>query len=83
MVAWPFDFFFVAKDRSTNMDRTTNAPDVVWVPERTLPADRTSQLAQVLGNLEHNSAMLESMELTLAVALLDHAIAEVRRNIGT
>jgi hypothetical protein len=37
----------------------------------------------VLGNLEHISGILDSMELTLAVALLDHAMAEVRRTIDT
>lgn len=74
--------FLFTKDRSTNMDRTRNAPDVVWVPESTLPADRQSKLAQVLGNLEDNSKILESLELTLAVALLDHAIVEVRRNLA-
>nr|WP_166178728.1 hypothetical protein [Altererythrobacter segetis] len=44
--------------------------------------DRQSRLEEVLGRLEHDSAVLESLELTLAVALLDHAIAEVRRNLA-
>ena len=62
------------------MDRTRSAPDVILAFEENLPEDRASRLAQVLSSLENSSATLESLELTLAVALLDHAIAEVRRN---
>jgi hypothetical protein len=64
------------------MDSTGSEPDLVLVPEGTPSSERRSRLDQVLSNLEHNSAILEGLELTLAVALLDHAIAEVRRNIA-
>jgi hypothetical protein len=64
------------------MDGIRSEPDVVLASEEMALADRRSSLGQVLGNLEHNLAILESLELTLAVALLDHAIAEVKRNIA-
>jgi hypothetical protein len=64
------------------MDGIRSEPDVVLASEEMALAERWSQLGQVLSNLEHNSAILESLELTLAVALLDHAIAEVKRNIA-
>jgi hypothetical protein len=62
------------------MDGIKSEPDLVLMPEEMPLAERRSRLDQVLSNLEHNSAILEGLELTLAVALLDHAIAEVRRN---
>jgi hypothetical protein len=62
------------------MDATRNEPGFVLAADFTVPADRGSGLAQVLRNLEHSAAILEALDLTLAVALLDHAIAEVRRN---
>jgi hypothetical protein len=65
------------------MNGTRNEPGVVLAPEEEASADRRSRLRQVLGNLEHISGILDSMELTLAVALLDHAMAEVRRTIDT
>jgi hypothetical protein len=39
-------------------------------------------LAEAVAMLEQSSAILESLELTLAVALLDHTIAEVRRHMA-
>jgi hypothetical protein len=65
------------------MNGTRNEPGVVLAPEEEASADRRSRLRQVLGNLEHISGILDSMELTLAVALLDHAMAEVGRTIDT
>jgi hypothetical protein len=64
------------------MDGIKSEPDLVLAPQEMALAQRRSCLGQVLSNLEQNSAILEGLELTLAVALLDHAMAEVRRNIA-
>ena len=64
------------------MDGTGNAPELALAIDEEAFADRRSRLGQVLGDLEHGSTILEGLELTLAVALLDHAIAEVRRNLA-
>jgi hypothetical protein len=64
------------------MDGAGIQPGVVLAFEEQALGDRQSRLEEVLGRLEHDSAVLESLELTLAVALLDHAIAEVRRNLA-
>jgi hypothetical protein len=61
------------------MDR--REPDAVLAPEAKALANGRSPLDQVLSNLEQNLATLESLELTLAAALLDHAVAEVRRHV--
>ena len=63
---------------SINMDRATETANVVRNPAENVLGDRRLRLAQVLDELEQSSATLESLELTLALALLDHAIAEVR-----
>lgn len=65
------------------MDGPSNAANAILAFEEGLPADPRSRLHQVLGDLESSSAIPEGLELTLAVALLDHAIAEVRRCIAT
>ena len=62
------------------MDGTGSEPGAILAPEAGAPADRRSRLDLVLGNHEQNSTILESLDLTLAIALLDHAIAEVRRH---
>jgi hypothetical protein len=64
------------------MDGTSIPPLPVMALDGAAVADGPSPLAQVLGNLEQNAAILESLELTLALALLDHAIEEVRRHLA-
>jgi hypothetical protein len=48
----------------------------------TKPADRQVQLTLVIGSLENALHTLESLQLTLAVALLDHAIAETEHHLA-
>lgn len=63
------------------MDGIKSQADLVLISGDGQLADRSS-LAEVVAMLEQSSAILESLELTLAVALLDHTIAEVRRHMA-
>jgi hypothetical protein len=51
-------------------------------PHDSLAASRQAQLSEIVGTLEQALKTLESLGLTLAVALLDHANAEVKRHLA-
>jgi len=63
------------------MDGTIQEPDKLPSPGSPVAGERQAQLTAVVGALEEALKMLEGMELTLPVALLDHAIAETRRHL--
>jgi hypothetical protein len=48
--------------------------------EASSPQTRSAKLAQLIETLEEGLRTLESLDLTLAAALLDHAIAETKRH---
>jgi hypothetical protein len=64
------------------MDGIKSQADLILLSGDGQLADRSSSLAEAVAMLEQSSAILESLELTLAVALLDHTIAEVRRHMA-
>jgi hypothetical protein len=61
------------------MNGISHEPEAVRAPDHDDSLDRPSRLAEVIASLEANLVKLEQLDLTLAVALLDHAIAEVRK----
>jgi hypothetical protein len=61
------------------MNGLGHEPEVVRTPDHGVSSDRQSHLLEVIADLEANLVKLEQLDLTLAVALLDHAIAEVRK----
>jgi hypothetical protein len=63
------------------MDGTSHESDKVRPLKPSSPADRRAALKRVIDALEESLGTLEALELTLAVALLDHAIAETKREL--
>ena len=52
------------------------------IPPGQADCAQSSDLAGVITSLQEQQRTLESFDLTLAVALLDHAIEEVRKHIS-
>lgn len=42
---------------------------------------RQTELAGIVGSLEHSLERIEALGLTLAAALLDHAVSEAKRRL--
>ena len=67
-------------DRIKMMDRVpasgANAP-----ASSVAIAEQQARLKEVLASLEGNLALLDDLRLTLAAALLDNAIAELKRQV--
>ena len=64
------------------MHEVNGATDTVQCFKANVSDHRAVQLVPVVAALEANLAILESLDLTMAVALLDHAIAEVKQRLA-
>ncbi len=63
------------------MDGIIQEPRELLSQASTVPAEGQELLGTVVEHLEDALKTLESLHLTLATALLDHAIAETKRHL--